>query len=272
MIDDDNDGVLDVLEMEACSSPFNFASLNTTPQTINLSAGLQVTQVSTIATQGGSDSFGNLALSSGATVTLNFSTPVIIKIKHANNAAVGFDSGDRWNISSAGATFNLIDPNADLTVNSNANGAINITPNSGPNNDSETWFIKTSSISSLTLKLEVGNTLSDLKIEVVCSSDLDTDNDGIPNRLDLDSDGDGCADAKEASSSTTATSTAVYPTGTDANSNGLLNTYEGATAGSINYTSTYSDYALTNAINACTDTDGDGITDVNDIDDDNDGN
>ena len=28
-------------------------------------------------------------------------------------------------------------------------------------------------------------------------ADLDTDGDGIPNRLDLDSDGDGCPDAKE---------------------------------------------------------------------------
>ncbi|MGO8609822.1 hypothetical protein ACC848_43480, partial [Rhizobium johnstonii] len=28
--------------------------------------------------------------------------------------------------------------------------------------------------------------------------DIDTDNDGIPNRLDLDSDGDNCPDTKEA--------------------------------------------------------------------------
>jgi hypothetical protein len=30
------------------------------------------------------------------------------------------------------------------------------------------------------------------------ATDIDTDNDGIPNRLDLDSDGDGCPDALEA--------------------------------------------------------------------------
>jgi len=62
----------------------------------------------------------------------------------------------------------------------------------------------------------------------VCA-DFDTDSDGIPNRLDLDSDGDNCSDAFESGSSTTATSTSVYPTGTDTNANGLLNTYEGGT-------------------------------------------
>ena len=89
--------------------------------------------------------------------------------------------------------------------------------------------------------------------------------------MDLDSDGDNCADAIESNSSITATSTSVYPTGTDSNTNGLLNNYEGTTAGTVNYGSTYASYALTNTINACLDTDGDGITDVLDLDDDNDG-
>ncbi|BDB56358.1 hypothetical protein SHINM13_06540 [Flavobacterium ammonificans] len=102
---------------------------------------------------------------------------------------------------------------------------------------------------------------------------LDIDGDGVPNHLDLDADGDGCADAIEAGSSTTATSTSNFPAsaGNDTNRNGLLNNYEGGTAGTINYTSTYTSFALSNTINACTDTDGDGITDVRDLDDDNDG-
>jgi hypothetical protein len=105
--------------------------------------------------------------------------------------------------------------------------------------------------------------------ENVCSWDID--NDGIINSLDLDSDGDGCADAVEAGSSTTARSTVTFPSDTDTNGNGLLNTYEGGTAGTINYSSTYSDYALNNSMNVCTDTDGDGSSDLIDIDDDNDG-
>ena len=102
---------------------------------------------------------------------------------------------------------------------------------------------------------------------------LDLDGDGTPNHLDLDSDGDGCADAIEAGSSTTATSTSNFPAsaGNDTNRNGLLNNYEGGTAGTINYTSTYTSFALSNTINACTDTDLDGVTDVKDLDDDNDG-
>ncbi|MDB2556271.1 hypothetical protein N9X55_05995, partial [Flavobacteriaceae bacterium] len=96
------------------------------------------------------------------------------------------------------------------------------------------------------------------------NSCTDTDGDGIPNSLDLDSDGDGCIDTIEAGTSNDGTTT-------DANNNGLLDQYENGTTGTINYTSTYSVYAINNAIYACTDTDSDGVNDVFDIDDDNDG-
>jgi hypothetical protein len=99
----------------------------------------------------------------------------------------------------------------------------------------------------------------------------DTDGDGIVNALDLDSDGDGCSDAIEGGSSSTATSTSVYPSGTDANANGLLDSYESSAAGSVNYASTYSNYSLSIDNNACLDSDNDGIKDLVDIDDDNDG-
>ena len=100
-------------------------------------------------------------------------------------------------------------------------------------------------------------------------TDIDTDGDGKPNRLDLDSDGDGCADAVEASSSKTATSTTVCPTGTDANRNGLNDNYELSNlSGSYNYTSKYSDYALNNFINLCTDNDLDGVPDYIDLQND----
>jgi hypothetical protein len=101
--------------------------------------------------------------------------------------------------------------------------------------------------------------------------DSDTDKDGIPNHLDLDSDGDGCSDAIESKSSTTATSTTIYPTGTDVNTNGLLNVYETATAGVVNYTSLYDPFATSANLAACKDTDADGISDDTDLDDDNDG-
>ena len=72
--------------------------------------------------------------------------------------------------------------------------------------------------------------------EKTCSTNID--NDIFPNTVDLDSDGDGCSDAIEAGSSTTNTSTSVCPTGLDNNTNGLLDTYEGVSAGTINYTIT----------------------------------
>jgi hypothetical protein len=105
--------------------------------------------------------------------------------------------------------------------------------------------------------------------KAVCSND--TDGDGILNHQDLDSDGDGCSDAIEAKSSVSATSVSLFPTGTDANNNGLLNDYESATAGVINYTSFYDPLATSANLAACKDTDGDGISDNIDFDDDNDG-
>jgi hypothetical protein len=103
---------------------------------------------------------------------------------------------------------------------------------------------------------------------------LDTDGDGIPNGKDLDSDGDGCSDALEAGATTDKTTdfnfSFVSPTN-DVNNNGLADNIENGTTGEVNYISTYADYALANKLNACIDTDNDGVGDLVDIDDDNDG-
>ena len=145
-----------------------------------------------------------------------------------------------------------------------SSGWYDVTDNNGIQVGTETI------VAPATINSAYNMTLGEFK--VICAPvDIDTDGDGIPNRLDLDSDGDGCSDAIEASSSRTATSTSVYPTGTDVNTNGLLNNYEGTTAGSINYTSTYTKYSLDKTTNLCTDTDGDGVPDFFDLDNDNDG-
>ena len=105
---------------------------------------------------------------------------------------------------------------------------------------------------------------------IIMETDIDTDTDGVPNRLDLDSDGDGCSDAKEASATTDDTSDYQFTGAVGAN--GLLDALETSVdSGIINYASTYLAYALDIQLNACTDTDGDGIVDLVDIDDDNDG-
>ncbi len=121
----------------------------------------------------------------------------------------------------------------------------------------------------------------------------DTDNDGLPNQFDLDSDGDGCPDANEAGVTgtlrngdvknganggvvTTTTNIAGAIAGASASygANGLADGIETvAESGMINYTSTYANYALSSAANICAglDTDGDGVVDLTDLDDDNDG-
>jgi hypothetical protein len=102
--------------------------------------------------------------------------------------------------------------------------------------------------------------------EAVC----DTDGDGIMNQLDTDSDGDGCGDATEAGATSNTTSNFTFsgPFG----SNGLQNSLETSSeSGIVNYNSTYSQLALNAGGSACSDSDGDGVLDITDIDDDNDG-
>ncbi|SEC55804.1 Thrombospondin type 3 repeat-containing protein [Tenacibaculum sp. MAR_2009_124] len=99
---------------------------------------------------------------------------------------------------------------------------------------------------------------------------VDTDNDGTPNHLDLDSDGDGCSDAYEAGATTDTTSD--YKFTSAVGSNGLADVLETSTdSGEINYASFYGQYGTNSDLDACADTDGDGIGDLVDIDDDNDG-
>ena len=105
-----------------------------------------------------------------------------------------------------------------------------------------------------------------------CSND--TDGDGILNHLDLDSDNDGCSDAIEAGVTTDATANFKYTfisPSNDSNNNGLIDLKESATAGVINYTSSYDPFAISANLAACKDTDGDGVSDNVDLDDDNDG-
>ncbi|MCQ4142361.1 DUF642 domain-containing protein, partial [Chryseobacterium sp. EO14] len=90
----------------------------------------------------------------------------------------------------------------------------------------------------------------------------DTDNDGIPNSLDLDSDGDGCPDAVEGGANFVTSNLVANALPTPVASNGIP-TIAG-TGQSVNFSQNAT-------LNECTDTDNDGITDLNDLDDDNDG-
>ena len=116
----------------------------------------------------------------------------------------------------------------------------------------------------------------------VCS-DFDSDNDGLVNRLDLDSDNDGCSDAFEAGATTITTTNYQFPTNNVGN-NGLDNSLEGNPEdGVVTYNLSYEN-ATDNLINNCPspcsdlalqadncDFDGDEILNMFDLDDDNDG-
>ena len=97
----------------------------------------------------------------------------------------------------------------------------------------------------------------------VLQTSLDTDGDGIPNRVDLDSDNDGISDLVESGQDATAIDQnndgirddiADDPTGSDGDRNGLADAVDGG-----------------NAINTPPDRDTDGIPNYLDLDADNDG-
>ena len=90
----------------------------------------------------------------------------------------------------------------------------------------------------------------------------DTDNDGIANNIDLDSDNDGCPDAQEGGALFTASQIANDTLIGGVQANGVP-TIAGA-GQTVNF-------AQDSTLNACTDTDMDGVADITDLDDDNDG-
>jgi len=99
-----------------------------------------------------------------------------------------------------------------------------------------------------------------------------TDGDAYANHLDLDSDGDGCFDIVESGAGLIGDSL-VTQSGdyTTVGLNGLADNLETSVDNAIiSYTSKYY-MALTSLLNACVDSDEDGIGDLIDIDDDNDG-
>ncbi|KAI9549927.1 hypothetical protein GHT06_004512 [Daphnia sinensis] len=284
-IDDDNDGVLDITEQNACVTLG--ADLNKLSFT---GSAITAKTENSISTKGGdvwasSYSTQNLKLP----ISLSFKVPsttgyAMFGLMPAGNTqtpndwvdgAYKFYTQNTTAYGYFGAAWDFNDPilpSDVLSIDISASGYVTVKKNGTVRKA----FQGVVSDYKLAVSAYRASSFSDIMLtdatnpaKTVCA-DLDTDNDGIPNRLDLDSDKDGCADAIEASSSTTARGTTSYPTGTDTNGNGLLNNYESSTAGTISYTSTYY-YALNNAISVCLDTDGDLKPDVFDIDDDNDG-
>ncbi|MHA8066669.1 discoidin domain-containing protein, partial [Aquirufa sp. ROCK2-A2] len=290
-IDDDNDGVLDTDEQVSCVYPniilddLTFAG--------NATVGAFDNQISTFATSGA----GNVGGWTSSYSNQTFKLPIHLEFNADVSAVEGMigliptteptkvndytDNGFKyyftsstlygrmptnWNIPATTITANQlieidIDENGILTAK--VNGVLKHRILSG-----KSLYKLVLSGKGSTEKIFSNVKLTAWDNASVCS-ELDTDGDGVVNRIDIDSDGDGCNDAVEAGAATAGT---TVPLEGNVGANGLVNTKETlADNGVISYVSNYAFYALNNQDIACSDADGDGIGDIIDIDKDNDG-
>jgi gliding motility-associated-like protein len=278
-IDDDNDGVLDTIECPALATyslyTYNYPATSLASNVPVNIIGLNTQDVVLDQRTNGlaSNSFSFNSISNWKLVASNIqpasNKTVSVKISPTASTNGSYVFADAMLLSNGTNTY-VIDNN---------------TTNTGGFNSTGTWSQQSGGYANtnsyLTYPSYAGNiatwTFSNIALPVIC----DTDGDGLPNIRDLDSDGDGCADAVEAGTTFISTSgvtntdrltTSVIPVGTlGYGANGFANGLETATDSGI-YTGTYSYIFATDAsVSACRDTDTDGVPDLQDIDDDNDG-
>jgi len=312
-LDDDNDGVLDCAE--GTNIPLDFYTPTIfTDRPIDASGYVKYSSSTPVVGQQLSppagDAAGNIGVSVSAGVgnktsySVTFNNPTSIIIRNNTKLISGYVTGDEYFdfSTSAGNVIALSDPAFDLQV---FIGSVWVDVPANYSASTIRWRIKETSIlpGSGTFAFTIQNASSftfyhynanasnnngtTLNISRYCV-DTDTDNDGIPNRLDLDSDGDGCPDALEAGVSGSLISGAVkngvYGVVKNTTSkdnaiaagpyglNGLADGVETAIeSGVVSYTSKYDPYAISANLASCRDTDNDRIIDLLDIDDDNDG-
>jgi hypothetical protein len=182
----------------------------------------------------------------------------------------------------AGVTLTKISGSPDLIVDNVTRTIKDSTPNTFTSNSCNDYLNQADGVVKVS-----GTNLSSLNVLTIAniaaadfysfniglpSCFLDSDGDGIANEFDLDSDGDGCYDAYEGGAMPFATDSIASPV---YGANGLSNSLETSDddTATTTYTNTYSNYAINPAVNLCSepDCDGDGIINLVDIDDDNDG-
>ena len=294
-LDDDNDGILDIVESNWCK-PLFASTIIPVGKTYGVTAA----------------SFGNYlpAVTAGLDATTCMSPGQVTTLtyefgKTVNNVIIAFYGVDfakeEWfDLNDNPVQLRILDASAPTSVTNNIL-TLSTSPVAGANTAATSAMGRVQVIGNVT-GLKVKHTwlltasncdnhgFSFLEpTECLGGPDPDADNDGIPNRLDLDSDGDGCTDALEAGVSgilttgtvknglygavkTTTANVASAIAAAPYGSNGLADGVETATeSGVINYTSKYDPLAISKNLASCRDSDGDGIFDSNDIDDDNDG-
>ncbi|MEE9373964.1 MAG: Ig-like domain-containing protein, partial [Saprospiraceae bacterium] len=297
-IDDDNDGIRDSEEAPECffkMSDFESGDRNTF---LTVSTGLTMsatynnteelldddngTGAASYAVQ-----FNNSQPATDALVyQFDFTTPIELSsiyiqyingnshfINGANIKLQASNDGNSWTDLNTGATYNQVNMNTMvLDIGTIRNHQFTVTKNAG-GYKSYRLFGVSGTIWSGGYSNEVYFEFNNFRPEDYpkTSCNADTDGDGIYNHLDLDSDGDGCSDLAE-SGAGAVTDSLVSQSGSynGVGTNGLADHLETSMdSDSINYT--LQPYVYNASLNACLDTDGDGIGDLVDIDDDNDG-
>ncbi len=274
-IDDDNDGVLDIEEQTCISVQGTDKTATSITSELTWTYNTAGGYTSFAGLLDGKDQAFNVAYPAAGSANnkvymeFTFGRPrmlTAIEVGHyagqttlANGGTYvveGFDGTNWVNVSSGTKTF------------------ANIAPTSASNNSIKfDCFKNRYSYPKYRVKLvsatAVAQWANEVYFEEAKCDDLDTDGDGTPNRLDLDSDGDGCNDAIEAGAAPIGF---VAPFTGTFGANGLINSKEvGNETGKVTYTSVYDTYAKNSSKSLCKDTDGDGIADFIDVDDDNDG-
>ena len=279
-IDDDNDGVLDATESPSCFYTTAEAEVISTVKTslanddgTNIELPFMHDGVTTSVAASNNIISINQAINGATIYTVEYPTP--IKLTSITHQGTTFGTGATAMVQGSNDNIAWIDL---MTAATAATATAKVfTLNSNPNNYKYYRIIKvagTTTPAITTYELsgaqDTVGYIQSAHPKPTCNTD--TDNDGIVNHLDLDSDGDVCSDSVESGNTPfAANNTTTFNTGVDANNNGLLDQFENGTTGTINYTSTYDQYAIFPNVNACNDTDGDGVADITDIDDDNDG-
>ena len=272
-LDDDNDGILDAIEDPSCEKIVNGSGQNSL-------AGWNIT--------------GNVVSNTAPQIIFNYSeTPAtgvlsqVITTVPNQSLELKFDMVGFGSNTSGNAILKV-----DILTGSTVIATKTVTKTFGVPFTNETLgFIPTTNqttirftdLSTVTSQFDV--VVSGISINSICG--LDSDGDGIFNIYDLDSDGDGCPDAIEGSaiftnanlvtSSMAGGNAGAGFTGTSSSpvSQNLGNTV-GSTPTTLGVptianTGQAIGYSQNIGINACIDLDGDGVANVDDLDDDNDG-
>lgn len=288
-LDDDNDGILDTIECPSLAA-YSLYTYNypTTSNASNVPVSVigRSTQ-NVILDQRTNGSFSYNTINNWKLVATNIrptaANTIKVKIAPTASTAATYVFADAMLITNGINTY-IIDNNSTNTDGFLIQGAWS-------QQNVSNAYLGTNSY--LTSPAYAGNTASWTFSNIATPTLCDTDGDGIANNLDLDSDGDGCPDAKEANVKVTLTSgnvvnlvnynagsgTATSTTNNVANaiangtygSNGFADAIETSTESGV-YSFTYAYRIATNrALNGCLDSDNDNVSNVLDLDDDNDG-